>query len=103
MGHTFRTRYKEQVRAIRYNKDDCKFASYILIAGHFYGPKEQTVEVLHSVNKSHYMATVERYYIYQHNHDDNLLNEVHSSMHNPIFNMLYKYNYPPPTNSPVQT
>jgi hypothetical protein len=99
MGHTFRTRYKEHVRAICYS---IKVTSHILNTAHSYGPTEQTMEILQTVKKSHNLDTVERYYIHQHNHDNNMLNKAYTSMHNPIFYMLHKYYHPPPTNSPVQ-
>jgi hypothetical protein len=74
---------------MRYSKDDSKFAGHNLNTAHSYGPVEQTVEVLQTVNKSHYLDALEAYYIGEHNDGNYLLNQAHTSQHIPVFNTLY--------------
>jgi hypothetical protein len=44
-GPSFTTRYKEHIRAIKYNKEASGYARHILNSGHSYGNIEYTVDI----------------------------------------------------------
>jgi hypothetical protein len=46
-GRNFKTRFKEHIRDIRFNKDNSKFAQHILNTQHTYGPINKTMDILH--------------------------------------------------------
>jgi hypothetical protein len=45
-GRSFHTRYKEHIRAIKYNKDTFTYAQHILNMGHTYGSLQNTMEII---------------------------------------------------------
>jgi hypothetical protein len=65
MGRNLKTRYKEHVRNIRFNKDESAFPQHILGKGHQHGPMEQIMEIIECARKGNIMNTKENYYIYQ--------------------------------------
>jgi hypothetical protein len=64
-GRNLITRYKEQIRNIRFNKDDSAFVQHILDQGHQYGPMEQIMELIEYARKGNIMNIKENYYIYK--------------------------------------
>jgi hypothetical protein len=64
-GRNFRTRFKEHIRDIRFNKDNSKFAQHILNTQHKYGPINKTMDILHIEKKSQKLNTLERFEIYK--------------------------------------
>jgi hypothetical protein len=45
MGRPFKTRFKEHIRAIKYNRDTSTYAQHILDTGHEYGNVKNTMEI----------------------------------------------------------
>jgi hypothetical protein len=90
-GCSFLTRYKEHIRAIKYNKESSGYAQHILNTGHSYGKTEDIMDIIKIENKGKHLDTLEKYHIFyaykQHKH----LNDNNIDTHNPIFNSIYKH------------
>jgi hypothetical protein len=46
MGRNLKTRLKEHIRNIRFNKDESAYGQHILNQGHQYGPIEQIMQII---------------------------------------------------------
>jgi hypothetical protein len=55
------TRYKEHIRAIKYNKNTFKCAQHVLNTGHTYGNIQNTMEIIQTAKKGKYMNSIEKY------------------------------------------
>jgi hypothetical protein len=51
---------------------------------------EETMEILKITKKSQHLDTLEKYCMHHHNHNNNMLNDAHTSTYNPISNTLYQ-------------
>jgi hypothetical protein len=89
-GHTFKARFKEHIQDIRTNKSNSKFAQHILDTGHTYNTIDQTMKILHIEKKGHKLNTLERFEIFNLTTKAVQLNDTHTVMHNPIFDVLIK-------------
>jgi radical SAM protein with 4Fe4S-binding SPASM domain len=58
-GCMFKVRYKEHIQAVRTNKQNSKFAQYILDTGHTHSTIDQTMKVLHIEKKGQKLNTLE--------------------------------------------
>jgi hypothetical protein len=58
-----KTRFKEHIRNIRFNKDESACAQHILNQEHQYGPIEQIMEIIEQARKGNLMNIKESYYI----------------------------------------
>jgi hypothetical protein len=88
-GRSFLTRYKEHIRAIRYNKEASGYAQHILNTRHSYGNIEDVMDIIKTERKGKHLDTLEKYHTfctYKHLNDNNI------DIHNPIFNIVYKLN-----------
>jgi hypothetical protein len=63
-GRSLKTRFKEHIRNIRFNKEESAYAQHILNQGHQYGPMEQIMDIAEQVQKGNLMNIKENYYIY---------------------------------------
>jgi hypothetical protein len=52
------------LKAIRTNRQNCKFAQHILETGHEYDTLDQSMEILHTEKKGSKLNTLERFHIY---------------------------------------
>jgi hypothetical protein len=59
-GRQFKARFKEHIQVIKGNTDTSKFAQHILNTGHAYGGMEDTMTILHNIEKVTHMNTLER-------------------------------------------
>jgi hypothetical protein len=50
-GRTFKIRFKEQIRNIKNNGQNSKFAQHVVDTTHEYGTINQTMEILHIAKK----------------------------------------------------
>jgi hypothetical protein len=77
-GRNLKTRFKEHIRSIRYNKDESTYAQHILNRGHQYGPIEQVMEVVEQAQKGGLMNIKESYYIHKFKRRKELIEEQKS-------------------------
>jgi hypothetical protein len=63
-GRNFRTRYKEHIQAIQYNRPNSRYPQHISDTKHAYDTIEDTMDILHFKNKGSLMNTLERFHIY---------------------------------------
>jgi hypothetical protein len=63
-GRLFKTRFKEDIQAIRNNEINSTYAQHILNTGHTYGQLDNTMNILQIANKGKDMNTVEPFHIY---------------------------------------
>jgi hypothetical protein len=63
-GRSFNTRYKEHVRAIKYNKETSGYARHILNSGHSYGSIDDTLDIIKIERKGKHLDTLERFHIF---------------------------------------
>jgi hypothetical protein len=78
--------FKEHIQAINGNKD--LFAQHILKAGRAHGCREDTMTILHSINKSAHINTLENFYIYEITTQGTKINYTFADMIYPIFDTL---------------
>jgi hypothetical protein len=90
-GRSFKIRYDEHIRDIRFNKEKSKYASHILQFSHEYGTIDNTMEILKIENKGVRLDVIERYLIYKTNKEKPILNEQHVDVHNILFEILLKH------------
>jgi hypothetical protein len=65
-GRSFKTRFKEHVSNIIYNKEKSGYSQHILTTGHVRAKDVNSLEVIEIQPKGQYLNTLERYYIYKH-------------------------------------
>jgi hypothetical protein len=58
---------KEHIHIIKGNKDTSMFAKHILNTGHAYGGIEDSVRILHKIEKGAHMNTLEKLYLHGYN------------------------------------
>jgi hypothetical protein len=63
-GWSFRTRYREQLRDFKYNSGNSKYAQHLIEILHSIGLINESMTVLHTINKSKMMNTLEKFHIY---------------------------------------
>jgi hypothetical protein len=91
-GRSFKTRYKEHIRAIQYNKkENSTYAQHIIDTGHTYGTIQNTMEILHTTQKGKYMNCLEKFHIYCAHKDKKQMNEILFDTHNPVFDIIHSY------------
>jgi hypothetical protein len=61
---TFNTRFKEYIYATKENKQNLKYAQYILKAGHKHSTTNETLEKLHTEMKGHLLNTLQIFHTY---------------------------------------
>jgi hypothetical protein len=74
-GRNFKTRFKEHIRNIRFNKDESAYAQHILNQGHQYGPIEKIMEIIEQARKGNLMNIKESYYIYKYEQTEDLIEQ----------------------------
>jgi hypothetical protein len=90
-GRSFKIRYDEHIRDIRFNKEKSKYASHILQFSHEYGAIDNTLEILKTVNKGILLDVIERFHIYKTNNVKQIMNEQHVDDYNVLFEILLKH------------
>jgi hypothetical protein len=90
-GRNFRIRYEEHINNIRSNRDQSRYALHILQQNHEYGTIDQTMKVLKLANKSKYLNTMEKLYIYKTTKCKEILNEQHVCDSNVLLDLALKY------------
>jgi hypothetical protein len=90
-GRPFKTRFKEHIRAIKYNSDASTYAQHILNNGHTYGNIHDTMDILKIIQKGRHMNILEKFHIYCAYREGIHMNEALPDTHNPIFNTLYEH------------
>ena len=88
-GRKFNTRYKEHIHDIRHNNSNTGYSEHILNTGHTYGTIENTMEIITTNKKGHYLNTLENYHIYRTTKKNTHMNNTNKEIYNPIFNELY--------------
>jgi hypothetical protein len=91
-GRNFKTRFKEHIQDIKYNKPKSKYAEHILDTQHSYNTIETTMDILQIQKKGPILNTLERYYIYNLSKDKLQLNDTYIDTYNPIFNIIRNQN-----------
>jgi hypothetical protein len=89
-GRSFKIRYDEHIRDIRFNKEKSKYASHILRFSHEYGTIDNTLEILKIVNKGIFLDVNERFQIYKSN-KVKPMNEQNVDDYNILFEILLKH------------
>jgi hypothetical protein len=56
--------FKENIKAIKANEQNPKYAQHILDKGHKYGTVNKTLEILHIEKKGHLINTLEIFHIH---------------------------------------
>jgi hypothetical protein len=74
-GRNLKTRFKERIRNIRFNKNESAYAQHILNQGHQYGSIEQIMEIIEQARKGDLMNIEESYYIYKYEQTKELIEE----------------------------
>jgi hypothetical protein len=90
-GGNFRTRYREHIQAIRYNKSNSKYSEHILDTQHTYRTIENTMDMLNIEKKGPILNTSERLYIHNISKDKLQIEDTHTSTNNTIFNVIRNY------------
>jgi hypothetical protein len=91
-GRPFNTRYKENIRDIKYNNSNSGYSSHILETGHQYRSITDTMKVIKIQRKGKHLNTLERYHIYKMSREGVHMNDAHVDVHNPIFEALQEVN-----------
>jgi hypothetical protein len=90
-GRSFKIRYNEHIRDIRFNKEKSKYASHILQFSHEYGPIDNTMNILKTLNKGIFLDVIERFHIYKTSKVKPIINEQHVDEYNILFKILLKH------------
>jgi hypothetical protein len=90
-GRSFKTRFKEHIRAIKHNSDTSTYAQHILINVHTNGNINDTMDIIKITQKGRHMNILEKFHIYCAYRDNAHMNEILFDIHNPIFDTLYEY------------
>jgi hypothetical protein len=90
-GRSFKIRYDEHIRDIRFNKDKSKYASKMLQFSHEYGTIDNTLEISKIVNKGNLLDVIERFHIYKTNKVKQIVNEQYVDDQNVLFEILLRY------------
>jgi hypothetical protein len=91
-GRSFITRYKENIRAIRYNKESSGYAQHILNTDHSYGNIEDTMDIIKIERKGKHLDTLETFHIFCSFKRNKYFNGNNIDTNDPIFNTIYKQN-----------
>jgi hypothetical protein len=83
-GRSFKTRFKEHIRELKYNTDSSTYAQHISNTGHEYGSIENAMDIINVAQKGRLMNTLEKFQIYCTKKEDTHMNEV-------IFDILYEH------------
>jgi hypothetical protein len=75
-GRSFKTRFKEHIRAIKHNTDSSTYSQHILNIGHKHGNMEDTMDIINVTHKGRFMNTIEKFHIYCAQKEDVHMNEV---------------------------
>jgi hypothetical protein len=90
-GRSFNTRFKEHIRAIKYNRETSGYAKHILRSGHSYGNIKDTMDIIKVEGKGKHLDTLERFHIFCAYKQNTHLNDNNIDVRNPIFNIVYKH------------
>jgi hypothetical protein len=97
-GRTLRTRYKEHIRSIKYNKEDSGYITHILNNTHNYGTIEDVMEKIDQAKRGRIMNIEENLHIYIYKKQNKLIEEqkmkVESSV-NGLFDIMTMYTIHP--------
>jgi hypothetical protein len=93
-GRPFKTRFKENIGAIKHYSDTSTYAQHILNNVHTYGNISDTMDIMKMTQKARHMNILEKCHIYCAYHDNIHMNEILFDTHNPIFDILYEYRKP---------
>jgi len=63
-GRNFLAWFNEHKATFRTNSQNSNFAKHLIERTHFFGPIQDTMQILQCQNKGAYLNTIERYYIY---------------------------------------
>jgi hypothetical protein len=74
-GRTLKNRYKEQIRSIKYNREDSAFAIHILNNAYYYGKMEDIMEKIDHARKGRLMNIKENFHIYIYKQQNTLIDE----------------------------
>jgi hypothetical protein len=90
-GRSFKTRFKEHIRAIKHNTDSSTYAQHILNTGHKYGNIEDTMDIINVTQKGRLMNTIEKFHTYCAHKEDVHMNEILFDTYNSIFDAIYEH------------
>ena len=91
MGQTdrsFRTRYREHIRDFKYNSGNSKYAQHLIENGHSFGPINESVTILHTINKGKMMDSLEKVHTYNITKASNEINDRNTVTQNILFDVV---------------
>jgi hypothetical protein len=86
-GRSFKIRFKEHVSDIANNICKTGYSQHILSKGHEWAHNISELEILEIKQKGPSLNTLEKFHIFRCRNECNLLNEIQSDLHNPIFDV----------------
>jgi hypothetical protein len=87
---SFRTRFQEHLRDLKYNNQKSKFAQHLLDKQHSMDRMENTMDIIHITSKGKMIDTIEKYYIYREIKLNNQINDKLTVQPNIIFKTLVR-------------
>jgi hypothetical protein len=78
-GRSFRIRFSEHFRDLKYANNISQFPQHLLENGHSTAPMENIMRVLYSTHKRKLMDTMERFYICKETRDNNQINDKNTA------------------------
>jgi hypothetical protein len=91
-GRSFKTRFKEHASGIANNRSKTGYSHHILNKGHERAHNISELEILEIKQKGPLLNTLEKFHIFKCRKECNLLNEIQSDIHNPIFEVIEQTN-----------
>jgi hypothetical protein len=88
LAKKFLLRFKEHRAAFKTNSQSSNFAKHLIEHTHYFGPIQNTMQILQRQNKGAYLNTIERYYIYAEFTKNNHVNDEQTISPNKIFETL---------------
>jgi hypothetical protein len=82
---TFKVRFQEHLRDIKYNNNKSKFAQHLIDTKHPTGTMEVMKDVIHITRKGRMMNAQESFHIYKETKNNNQINDKLTVRENAIF------------------
>jgi hypothetical protein len=87
-GRSFYVRYKEHQKDFKNGHRSSKFAQYLLDNGHAFGTINETMKILHTINKGKMMNTLENLHICRETKHENEINDRNIVTKNILFDAI---------------
>jgi len=90
-GQPFHIRYREHYNDFKYVNNRSTFAQRVIKEGHSFGPMNEIMNIIHHERKGKMLDTLEKFYIYRENKNENQINDRLTVQNNPIFETVIKH------------